>query len=98
MKTNTIKKIAGASVLAVGLAIAAAPVAAADETSFLVDVHRNTTIVGQDGVLLWWGHAACNDIARGIPVDQIARNIYAQTATTYNDASWVVRDAATFLC
>lgn len=88
--------------LSVG-ALAMPPVASADERSYLSDLYQHTTLNHQDQILLNWGHASCNDFARGIPADQISHNIFDAAAKqggylTYDDASWIVRDAGLFLC
>lgn len=58
-----IKKIISAAVVAAGLGLgtlAAAPVASADEASFINDLNANGFVESSPGVWLSLGYAACN--------------------------------------
>lgn len=96
------RTIAAAGLAAAALFIAPVAIANADEQSFINDLTSAGFSGGEAGTneALYWGHAACNDSAAGIPLETQIENIYLQTNSTISisDAQYLVESAHIYLC
>lgn len=96
------KKVFAGGVAAAALcagAIALAPAAAADDYSYIADLEQSGFgFTGIKGTYVWWGHAVCNDEARGMNRDQIVRNVINGNNLSVGAALFVVESAEIHIC
>lgn len=93
------KKLLVAAVAVLGLGLATAAPAFADEQSYLTDL-ANNDFTGPTDVALDMGYQICTDLQHGVPQNTTAKAIYENTGDSIEvaDAQYIYEAAVIHLC